>query len=118
VATLARSHRVGVLSNVDDDLFARTRVAGLVADDGVLTSERLRAYKPDPLLYRRAQERAGGELVHVATSARDVRGALEAGVPVVRLRRPGHRLDPTGPTPRREADDLAGVAALLDTRAR
>jgi 2-haloacid dehalogenase len=117
LATLARSHRVGVLSNVDDDLFARTRVAGLVADEGVLTSQRLGAYKPDPLLYRRAQERAGGELVHVATSARDVRGALEAGVPVVRLRRPGHRLDPAGPAPRREADDLAGVAALLGTRA-
>jgi 2-haloacid dehalogenase len=116
LATLARSHRVGVLSNVDDDLFTRTRVAGLVDDDGVLTSERLGAYKPDPLVYRRAQERAGGELVHVATSARDVRGALEAGVPVVRLRRPGHRLDPAGPTPRREADDLAGVAALLGTR--
>jgi len=116
LAALARRYRVGVLSNVDDDLFARTRVAGLVADDGVLTSQRLGAYKPDPLVYRRAQARAGGELVHVATSARDVRGALEAGVPVVRLRRPGHRLDPAGPTPPREADDLAGVAAVLEPR--
>ncbi|MGY1711907.1 HAD family hydrolase [Geodermatophilus sp. SYSU D00758] len=110
---LAQRRRVGVLSNVDDAVFARTRVAPLVDDTAVLTSERLRAYKPAPELYLRARERAGGRLVHVATSARDVRGALEAGLDVVRLRRPGHRLDPSGPVPHREAADLPGVAALL-----
>jgi 2-haloacid dehalogenase len=110
---LRRRYRVGVLSNVDDAIFARTKVAPLVDDAAVLTSERLRAYKPAPDLYRRARERAGGELTHVATSARDVRGALEAGIRVVRLRRPGHRLDPAGPVPRNEADDVRGVAALL-----
>jgi 2-haloacid dehalogenase len=94
---------------VDDALFAQTRVAALVADEAVLTSERLRAYKPAPAIYRRARERAGNRLVHVATSARDVRGALEAGLPVVRLRRPGHAPDPAGPTPRWDVgrvDDL------------
>jgi 2-haloacid dehalogenase len=110
---LAQRHRVGVLSNVDDAIFARTRVAPLVDDTAVFTSERLRAYKPAPELYLRARERAGGELTHVATSARDVRGALEAGIRVVRLRRPGHQLDPAGPAPRDEADDVRGVAALL-----
>ena len=75
---LAARHRVGMLSNVDDDLLARTKIAGLFTDDAVLTSQRLGAYKPSPQIYRRARERAGGELVHVATSARDVRGALEA----------------------------------------
>jgi 2-haloacid dehalogenase len=109
---------VGVLSNVDDVVFARTRVAPLIDRLGdqaaVLTSERLRAYKPGPAIYRRARERAGGDLVHVATSARDVRGALEAGIDVVRLRRPGHRLDADGPSPRREAADVAGVAVVLD----
>jgi 2-haloacid dehalogenase len=115
---LAATHRVGVLSNVDDAIFARTRVAPLVdhlADPAaVLTSERLRAYKPAPALYHRARERAGGDLTHVATSARDVRGALEAGIRVIRLRRPGHRLDPAGPEPRAEADDVRGVGAVLD----
>ena len=114
---VARRHRVGVLSNVDDAVFARTRVAPLVADlsddDAVLTSERLQAYKPSPEIYRRARERTGGELVHVATSARDVRGALEAGIDVIRLRRPGHRLDPEGPQPPREAAGLAELRALL-----
>jgi 2-haloacid dehalogenase len=113
LAALAERHRVGVLSNVDDVVFARTRVAPLVADDAVLTSERLRAYKPGPGIYRKALERAGGRLVHVATSARDVRGALEAGLDVVGLRRPGHRWDPAGPQPPRVADDLDEVARLL-----
>ena len=97
---LAAGHRIGILSNVDDDVFARTRVAPLVADDDVLTSERLRAYKPHPDIYRRARERAGGALLHVATSARDVRGALAAGLDVVRLRRPGTT---STRTPRRRA---------------
>ena len=110
---LAERHRVGVLSNVDDEVFARTKVAPLVGDDDVLTSERLRAYKPGPDVYRRAAEAAGGALLHVATSARDVRGALEAGIEVIRLRRPGHRLDPAGPQPGREAADLGEMAALL-----
>ena len=110
---LGRAHRVGILSNVDDAIFARTPVAPLVDDAAVLTSERLRAYKPAPALYLRARERAAGDLTHVATSARDVRGALEAGIPVVRLRRPGHELDAAGPAPRDEADDVRGVGALL-----
>ncbi|HEV7187975.1 MAG TPA: HAD family hydrolase [Blastococcus sp.] len=114
---LARRHRIGVLSNVDDDVFGRTRVAPLVADDDVLTSERLRAYKPHPDIYRRARARAGGELVHVATSARDVRGALEAGVDVIRLRRPGHRLDAAGPAPAHEVADLAELGELLSAGA-
>jgi 2-haloacid dehalogenase len=110
---IATDHRVGVLSNVDDDVFARTRVAALVHDDAVLTSERLRAYKPAPEIYLRARERAGGELTHVATSARDLRGALEAGIDVIRLRRPGHAVDPGGPRPQRGAGDVREVAELL-----
>jgi 2-haloacid dehalogenase len=113
LAEIAAGHRVGVLSNVDDDVFARTKVAALVADDDVLTSERLRAYKPGAEIYLRAKERAGGALVHVATSARDVRGALEAGIDVIHLRRPGHALDPAGPMPDRSAGDLTELARLL-----
>jgi 2-haloacid dehalogenase len=111
---LAAGYRVGILSNVDDDVFARTAVAALVADADVLTSERLGAYKPHPEIYRRARERAGGELVHVATSARDVRGALEAGIDVVQLRRPGHVLDPSGPRPRQAVTALRQVSAVLE----
>ena len=108
---VARSHRVGVLSNVDDDLFRRTRAAALVDEDAVLTSERLRAYKPHRQVYDRA--RAAGVDVHVPASARDTRGALEAGLTVVRVRRPGHRVDPDGPQPRHEVTDLGELVAVL-----
>ncbi|MFQ1003099.1 haloacid dehalogenase [Modestobacter sp. SSW1-42] len=111
LAEVARTHRVGVLSNVDDDLFARTRVAPLVEPGAVLTSERLHAYKPHPELYRRAV--AAGVALHVPASARDTRGALEAGLAVVRVRRPGHALDPDGPRPAHEVDDLGALPALL-----
>ncbi len=112
---VARHHRVGVLSNVDDDLFSRTRVAPLVAElsdpGAVLTSERLRAYKPHRQLYRRAAE--AGVDVHVPASARDTRGALEAGLAVVRVRRPGHRVDPDGPQPEHEVTDLGELPRVL-----
>jgi 2-haloacid dehalogenase len=108
---VARQHRVGILSNVDDALFRRTRAAALVDDEAVLTSQRLRAYKPHPELYLRARD--AGVTVHVPASARDTRGALEAGLAVVRVRRPGHRLDPDGPQPEHEVDDLAELPRVL-----
>ena len=96
----ARRHRVGVLSNVDDDVFARTAVAPLVADDDVLTSERLRAYKPRP--GASTGGRGSGPAAtwctwppRRATSA----GRSRPGIDVVRLRRPGHAARPGRPRP-------------------
>lgn len=120
---LADRARIGLLSNVDDELFRRTAAAAFVDPALALTSERLRAYKPHGAIYRAARQAAqaqvrdqSGELtrvVHVATSGRDVRGALEAGLPVVRLRRPGHRLDPQSPRPPFEAAGLQDLPPLL-----
>jgi 2-haloalkanoic acid dehalogenase type II len=109
--------RLGLLSNVDDDLFARTRAVPLVDPALALTSERLRAYKPGPRIYHEAR-RLLGPMVHVATSARDVRGALEAGLPVVRLVRPGHELDPHGPAPAFETHAVDELGLLLERAAR
>jgi 2-haloalkanoic acid dehalogenase type II len=110
---------VGILSNVDDEIFARTQVAPLIDQDHVLTSERLRAYKPSAVIYRRAREAAPeGRHVHVATSARDVRGGLEAGSDIIRLTRPGHDAPGDGPAPRHVATSLGEVADLLASRLR
>ena len=111
LTALRPQHRLGVLSNVDDAVFARTRVAPLMDTADVLTSERLHAYKPHPALYLRAVSE--GVDVHVPASARDTRGALEAGMTVVRVRRPGHSVDPTGPQPELEIADLTELAAAL-----
>jgi 2-haloacid dehalogenase len=111
---VGRRHQVGILSNVDDEVFARTLVAPLVDDDYVLTSERLHAYKPSPVIYRQAREAArGAPYVHVATSARDVRGALEAAIDVIRLIRPGHSAPSDGLAPSHVASSLNDVAGLL-----
>jgi 2-haloacid dehalogenase len=106
--------RVGLLSNTDDALLRPTAAARLpmVETDLVVTSETLQAYKPATVFYRRARERIG-PYVHVAASARDVRGALEAGVPCVRLARPGHAMDPDGPTPVRTVSTAAELPAAI-----
>jgi 2-haloacid dehalogenase len=114
LAALGGRYRLGLLSNVDDDVFARTRVHELVDDEGVLTSERLQAYKPAAVIYRRAAARLPG-MVHIASSARDVRGASEAGIPFVRLRRPGHVLDPATVAPAHEVEGLAELPVALDS---
>ena len=104
--------RVGVLSNVDDAVYAATRAAPLLEPALAMTSQRLQAYKPSPLLYRSARDELG-PFVHVASSARDVRGSLEAGISAVRLVRPGHRLDPEGPAPDHVIASLAELPDVL-----
>ncbi|MCH1865631.1 hypothetical protein [Nocardioides sp. CFH 31398] len=107
---------VGILSNVDDDLARAARAAALVDDAWLLTSQRLAAYKPDPAIYRAAREAAataGLRLVHVAASARDVRGALEADIAAVRLARPGHAVDPDGPPPPHEVADARDLPSAV-----
>jgi 2-haloalkanoic acid dehalogenase type II len=107
--------RIGVLSNVDGDIWSRTRAARLgFAPDDVLTSQRLQAYKPAPVIYRRAAELHPNLRLHVASSARDVRGALESGLRTIRLIRPGHVVDPAGPVPGVQVYDIAEVAAFLE----
>lgn len=109
---LAGRYRIGLLSNVDDHHFRRTAAFAYVDPAFAMTSERLRAYKPSAVIYRRARS-ALGSMVHVASSARDVRGSLEAGIPVVRLQRPGHELDPDGPRPSLEVGGLAELESAI-----
>ena len=106
----AQPFPAGLLSNVDDDLLARTRAAGW----SIRRSRSPRSScGPTSLAPGSTDEarRLLGPMVHVATSARDVRGALEAGLAVVRLRRPGHELDPEGPSPEIEARDIGGLGS-------
>ena len=110
---IASHVRLGILSNVDDSLAATTRAYPLVDAELVLSSEKLGAYKPDPAIYLRARDLLGDDFVHVAASARDVRGALESGIPTVRIVRPGHRLDPEGPAPTVSIDSVPDLITAL-----
>lgn len=115
---VAEHARLGILSNVDDDLAAATLAYPLVEPGLVLTSQQLGAYKPDPAIYLRARDLLGDDLVHVAASARDVRGALEAGIPTVRIVRPGHQLDPHGPAPAVSIHAVSELVSALATMRR
>jgi len=67
VRELSCSYRVGLLSNVDDALLARTRLASLpFVPDLVITSERVRQYKPNPGLYHAAHTIAGPSFVRTS----------------------------------------------------
>jgi 2-haloalkanoic acid dehalogenase type II len=105
---------LGLLSNIDDELLAGTAAMrlGVFDPDLVVTSERAQAYKPAPRLYHRAAELLG-HFVHVASSARDVRGAVGAGVACIRLHRPGHSLDATGPAPKWTAESVRELGQLV-----
>ena len=105
---------LGLLSNIDDRLLAGTAPLRLGCFDPslTLTSQQLRAYKPAAAFYRTAVNRIG-PLVHIAASARDVRGALEARIRCIRLARPGHRLDLQGPRPTVTIDDISQTTSAL-----
>jgi 2-haloacid dehalogenase len=113
LARVAPDHHLALLSNIDDDLVATSAPSALVPDH--ITSEQARAYKPHPALYDHARQQLGAGWIHVAASGRDVRGSLEAGLDVVRVIRPGHTVDPDGPAPTVEIDDLRDLADAVAT---
>jgi 2-haloacid dehalogenase len=110
---------LGLLSNIDDELLAGTAAMrlGVFDPDLVVTSQRAQAYKPAPGLYHRAAELLG-HFVHVASSARDVRGAVGAGIACIRLHRPGHSLDANGPAPKWRAQSVEELAQLVSLASR
>ena len=110
----ATGHRLGILSNVDDDLLAETR--GLLSEpfDVVVTARQVRSYKPGTAHFQEARDRIGGaRWLHAAQSwFHDVVPACALGIPVAWINRKGEPR-PGGPTPEVELADLAGLAAWL-----
>ena len=90
--------RLAVLTNCDEDLFARTQRAFRAPFDLVVTAERVGDYKPSPAHFRYFSRISGakdGEWVHVANSAyHDIAPARALGLPRVWLDR-----DDTGEDP-------------------
>jgi 2-haloalkanoic acid dehalogenase type II len=67
---LARKYKLGILSNVDDDLLAGTMKHFTVPFDLVVTAERVRSYKPGTKHFEEARRIIGGDTgwLHVAAS--------------------------------------------------
>lgn len=90
--------RLGVLSNVDRDLFAGTARAFDVPFDFVVTAEDVRSYKPALGHFQRMMEFVGGGagIVHVGQSPyHDGRAAQQVGIPFVWINRYADRGDPS-----------------------
>ena len=71
LAALKRRFRLGVITNCDDDLFARSNERLQVEFDWVVTAEQARGYKPGPRPFELAAERIDVPLervLHVAQS--------------------------------------------------
>jgi len=71
LARLKQHFRLGVITNCDTDLFARSNVRLGVAFDWVITAEQLGSYKPNPRNFELALEQIGGDRsrhLHVAQS--------------------------------------------------
>lgn len=95
-------YELGILSNIDDDLFAATSKHFPVPFDPVITAQRVRSYKPGHAHFEAAREVVGTRRwLHAAQSYyHDVVPARALGIPVVWVNRqaeaPGGDARPDG----------------------
>jgi 2-haloalkanoic acid dehalogenase type II len=111
----AAGYRLGILSNVDDDLLAGTCKRFSVEVPLVVTAEQVGAYKPAPGHFLTARQRIGSaRWLHAAQSYfHDVRPAKSLGVPVAWINRHAQSKPADGPAPDREFRTLAELADWL-----
>lgn len=113
---LAGAFRVGILSNVDDDLLEGT-IRGLPVDfDFTVTADRVRSYKPATAHFDAAREEVGevDRWLHVAGSLfHDVEPAARRGIPVVWVNRKGEPWRAGAEVPDWELPDLEALAERL-----
>jgi 2-haloalkanoic acid dehalogenase type II len=108
----AAGYRLGILSNVDDDLLEATLRYFSAPIDLVVTAQQVGSYKPAHGHFVRARERLGAlRWLHAAQSHfHDVVPASALGVPVVWVNRKRESLPPGGPAPLAEVATLAELA--------
>ncbi|HEY3055408.1 MAG TPA: HAD-IA family hydrolase [Thermoanaerobaculia bacterium] len=106
--------RLGILSNVDDDLLAMTRRHFTVDFDLIVTAEQVGSYKPAPMHFLTARERIGGaRWLHAAQSnLHDIVPTNALGIPNAWINRKSGRPF-AGGNPTVEFADLTGLANAL-----
>jgi 2-haloacid dehalogenase/putative hydrolase of the HAD superfamily len=107
-------YRLGILSNVDDDLLVATRRHLGVLFDVVVTAQQVRSYKPAHGPFEEARRRIGdARWLHAAQSFfHDVVPARALGIPVAWINRKRESAS-GGITPDLELHDLTGLADAL-----
>ena len=116
---LAQSFRLAIVSNIDDDLLARTPLQRNF--DLVCTAERARGYKPDGTLFRYLLAHAGcdrDEILHAGQSQfTDMVGAKPLSLTVAWINRRGIALSPDVPKPDFVVPDIQSLLPLLSPAA-
>ncbi|MEK6405575.1 MAG: HAD family hydrolase [Acidobacteriota bacterium] len=112
---LGRRFKLGILSNIDDDLLTATRRHLSVDFDLIVTAQQVRSYKPGFAHFKEAIARAGAKrLLHAAQSYfHDVVPAGKLGIPAVWINRKGSHVDQGGPLPECEVRNLIELADLM-----
>jgi len=113
---LAKKHKLGLLSNIDDKLLGQTRRHIPIDFDLVVTAQQVRSYKPEPAHFTEAARRMGGKRgwVHIASSYyHDVVPCIKQRVPVVWVNRSKEKLEPSAKKPTAEVANLKEAAKLL-----
>ncbi len=89
---LKQKFKLGILSNIDDDLFSGTAPQLEIEFDNVVTASQARAYKPSPDIFRLAQKEIGlppQQWLHAGQSIyHDVIPAQSLGIATVWVNRP------------------------------
>jgi 2-haloalkanoic acid dehalogenase type II len=113
-ALSAGGYRLGILSNVDDDLLNGTRRHFSVPFDVIVTAAQVRSYKPSPGHFEEARRRIGGlRWLHAAQSHfHDVAPCRAAGIPVAWINRKAEPGD-SRTRPDIEVASLADLARRL-----
>ena len=109
-------YRLGILSNVDDDLLAATCRHFSLPFDFVITAEQVHSYKPAQAHFLAARERTSGRAwLHAAQSFfHDVVPAAELGIPVAWINRKGEKHLPDDVQPTVIVEDLSALSDWLE----
>jgi 2-haloacid dehalogenase len=112
---LSKKYTIVVLTNCDDDLFARTAEALGSPFDAVFTAQSVGSYKPHPAHFVKAMERFGREnLLHVAQSLyHDIQPASALGLATCHVMRPQRATKPADASPDLAVPDLKTLAERL-----
>lgn len=104
--------RLGILSNIDDDLLAATRKHFTVDFDLIVTAEQVRSYKPYHAHFTTARDRIGkARWLHAAQSnLHDIVPANALGIPTAWINRKSMTALPGGVP----AKELANLTELAD----
>ncbi len=115
---VAAGYRLGILSNIDDDLLAGTRRHLTVRFDLLVTAQQVQSYKPAPVHFERAIEAIGGRrggLLHIAQSYfHDIRTAAGMGISTLWVNRLGEDRPAGGPAPTAEVRDMTEAADWVE----